>query len=178
VQPGSPMRQPHASTLPVEDPRRVDRVRDRTPAHVIARIDRRTAARVFRVARQGPEAILARIDGLDREWDIDRYLALNFAVVSTLASYRTRRGGGWAWRALLRAQQAFLGMHAIAGWSPPTSLLRRLGVRTQKEIDAERAVLAELYHLLAEPLGAETEVIEEVTYVAETVPDNGQPARW
>jgi len=139
----------HVSDLPVEDPRRADRVRARTPDAVLARLDRRTATRVFRCAREGQESIARRIDALDREWDLERYLAVDFAVLTAVSEALGRRGSR-RWMAVFRAQQVFLLMHATIGWSPPSSVLRRLGVRTQKEIDAERAVLTELYHLLRE----------------------------
>lgn len=155
-----------ANTLPVEDARRVDRVRAHTAASVLDRIDRRTAARVFDAARGGPEAIERRLRQLDREWDVDRVLALGMAVATTVSSYKGRKS--WAWRMIFRAQQAALLLHAGVGWSPPVAAMRRLGVRTQKEIDTERAVLVELYHLLR----AEPEVtIDVVRYdVAESRP--------
>jgi hypothetical protein len=162
--------------LPVEDPRRVDRVRERTPAHVLAKLDRRTAARVFRCAREGAPAIQARIAELDREWDIERYLDVNFVVVSAIAEQKGRHGSR-GWMALFRAQQVFLLMHATIGWCPPTAVFRRLGVRTQKEIDAERAVLTELYHLLREE--PEPEVIHvEVAYEAAPDTSSGTALRW
>jgi hypothetical protein len=36
---------------------------------------------------------------------------------------------------------AFLLQHALQGWCPPAPLLRRLGVRTSSEIEAERYAL-------------------------------------
>lgn len=36
---------------------------------------------------------------------------------------------------------AFLFQHALQGWCPPVPLFRRPGVRTQREIDAERGAL-------------------------------------
>lgn len=39
------------------------------------------------------------------------------------------------------AVAGFLLQHAIQGWCPPVPVLRRLGFRTQREIDDERAVL-------------------------------------
>lgn len=165
----------HDVDLPVEDPRRVDRVRERTPASVLAKLDRRTAARVFRCAREGSEAIRTRIDELDREWDIERYLTVNFGVVSAIAEQKGRHGSR-GWMALFRAQQVFLLMHATIGWCPPTSLFRRLGVRTQKEIDAERAVLTELYHLLRDE--PEPEIVVSVAYEAATDTSSGTALRW
>jgi predicted signal transduction protein with EAL and GGDEF domain len=173
MQPGQTMKKQDID-LPVEDPRRVDRVRERTPAHVLAKLDRRTAARVFRCAREGAASIQARIEELDREWDIERYLTVNFVVLSTIAEQKGRNGSR-AWMALFRAQQAFLLMHATIGWCPPTAVFRRLGVRTQKEIDAERAVLTELYHLLREE--PEPEIIA-VTYDTTIDTSSGTPLRW
>jgi hypothetical protein len=42
------------------------------------------------------------------------------------------------------AVQAFFLQHALQGWCPPIPLLRRLGVRTQAEIDGERFALKAL----------------------------------
>ena len=39
---------------------------------------------------------------------------------------------------LFAAQLGFLLLHGTVGWCPPASVLRRLGVRTQREIEAER----------------------------------------
>jgi hypothetical protein len=151
------------SALPVEDPRRVDRVRAHTAASVLDRIDRRTAARVFDDARGGAGAIERRLQKLDREWDVDRVMALGVAIATVVSSHRGRKS--WRWWALFRAQQAALLLHAAIGWSPPVAVMRRLGVRTQKEIDTERAVLTELYHLLqAEPdAGIDVVTTYEVT---------------
>jgi len=179
VQPRPGMRK-HASELPVEDPRRVDRVRDRTPASVLARIDRKTATRVFAAARQGPEAIQARLNELDREWDIDRSLALGFLAVTALTEELGRRRFRRAMYAF-RIQQLAFGMHALLGWSPPTALLRRLGVRTQKEIDAERGVLVELGRLFSgEPEAPQIEIVDEVeiAYDPATETSEGTPLRW
>ena len=162
--------------LPLEDPRRHDRVRARTPAHVLAKLDRRTASRVFRCAREGQEAILRRIDELDQEWDLDRYLTVNFVVLSAIAEQKGRHGSR-LWLALFRAQQIFMLMHATVGWCPPTSLLRRLGVRTQKEILAERGVLTELYHLLREEPPAEL-MFEVASYEAANDTSSGTALRW
>ena len=42
------------------------------------------------------------------------------------------------------AVQSFFLQHALQGWCPPIPLLRRLGVRTQAEIDAEKYALKAL----------------------------------
>lgn len=119
------------------------RVRDNTDASVNARIDRRTLANVARYAALGPDAVDARLEELDREWDIERALEANAAGVAllglALGATRSRK-----WFLLPGAVAGFLLMHAIEGWCPPLPLLRRLGFRTQREIDDERTALKAL----------------------------------
>ncbi len=128
--------------IDLTDPRARDRVRMHTAPHVNDRIDRLMHADVYRSAERGREGIVARPAELDREWDIDRVVMANFAVVSLVThelALRVHR----VFRYAFRAQQAFLLLHALIGWCPPIALFRRLGFRTQKEIDAERAELVD-----------------------------------
>jgi hypothetical protein len=125
----------------LEDPRFNDRVRRHTAPYVNARIDRLTNATLQERLDAGRDAIVARLAELDREWDVDRALMVNFAVAGAVALELGRRRSGFLY--LLRVQQAFLLLHAIVGWCPPLALLRRLGFRTAKEIAAERALLVE-----------------------------------
>jgi hypothetical protein len=123
-----------------------DRVRQHSAAHVNARIDAEAAARVREVVEAGPAAIVRRISELDREWDVDRALMVNFAVVGGIAfavgATRTLRRGRWSnWLTLLPVQLAFLLHHATRGWCPPLPVFRRIGFRTSKEIAREREAL-------------------------------------
>lgn len=124
-----------------------DRVRERTSSAARERIDRRTRERVEEVTRAGPGAIRRRLDALEREWELDRVLMANFAVVGGLVfaeGLRRVRGirkhNGWL--AFFASQIGFMGLHALIGWCPPSVVFRRLGVRTAKEISAEREALA------------------------------------
>jgi hypothetical protein len=47
----------------------------------------------------------------------------------------------------------FLFQHAVQGWCPPLPVLRRLGVRTRKEIDRERYALKALRGDFADTAG-------------------------
>jgi hypothetical protein len=117
-----------------------DPVRRHTSARVLSRLDHERRAHVSAAISGGPEAIRGRLAELDREWNVDRALMLTFATLGTLAhelEHRVDRRFGW----LLRAQLLFIGVHAVAGWCPPVPVLRRLGFRTQREIDDERAEL-------------------------------------
>jgi hypothetical protein len=48
------------------------------------------------------------------------------------------------WFTLPTIVASFLLQHAIQGWCPPVSVLRRLGFRTRTEIDHERYALKAL----------------------------------
>ena len=80
---------------------------------------------------------------LDREWDTERVLETNAAVLLllslSLGVFRDRR---WLW--LTGGVAAFLLQHALQGWCPPLPVLRALGVRTAGEIGAERSALKAL----------------------------------
>ena len=126
-----------------------DRVRRHTSEHVNQRIDDEALARVQRLRAAGPLEIGRRLAALDREWDIDRALMANFAILggaSFLAGLRKvrpfRKGNGWFYT--LGVQIGFLLMQATAGWCPPVVVLRRLGFRTAKEIEIERRALEAL----------------------------------
>jgi len=127
-----------------------DRVRQHTAPGVNERIDLYTRASIEAAVRGGRGAIERRLQQLDREWDVDRALMVNFAVAggvtfaSGLARYASSPWLGPRRKGFLYffgAQLGFLLVHAVAGWCPPASLFRRLGFRTQREIEAERLEL-------------------------------------
>ncbi len=112
-----------------------DRVRRHSPEPVNRRIDRETRGRVWACASD-PDAIDERIAELDREWDVERALFVVTSVNLLLGLAATARDRRWLpWPAAVAAFQL---QHAVQGWSPPVSALRRLGVRTRQEIEDER----------------------------------------
>jgi Flp pilus assembly protein TadB len=115
------------------------RVKRHTAPEVNARIVRDTRERVRRYAHD-PAAAQSRLQALDREWDTERTLeALAGSFVATgavLALTGSRR-----WALLPALVGAFLLQHAVQGWCPPLPVIRRLGVRTADEIEAERTAL-------------------------------------
>jgi hypothetical protein len=115
-----------------------DRVRANTSATVQAGLDAAIAERVRAWAR-GPEPALdERIRSLDAEWDVERVLELNASLLTLVALTLARSGRrGWLW--LAAGVQAFLALHATEGWCPPLPILRRLGVLTRGELDAEKS---------------------------------------
>lgn len=119
-----------------------DRVRRSTADDVNAELDGQRVADVARFASAPPDEITQRLRELDKEWDIERVLEANaatLALVGQLLSPRSR-----LWRAVTVIVPAFLLQHAIQGWCPPIAIFRRLGIRTRREIDAERTALKAL----------------------------------
>src|SRR6187401_716222 len=84
-----------------------------------------------------------RLQELDQEWDIERAIEAN---ASTLALVGLGLGATVDKRffVLPAVITAFLLQHALQGWCPPIPVLRRLGFRTQFEIEQERYALKAL----------------------------------
>lgn len=121
-------------------PATTTRVPRNTAADINSRIQEQTRENVARYANAGAAAIDRRLQELDAEWDIERTLEANAASVvligSALAATVDRR-----LIAIPAIVGGFLLQHAIQGWCPPLSVFRRMGVRTQTEIDEERMAL-------------------------------------
>ncbi|WP_447980005.1 hypothetical protein [Candidatus Nitrospira bockiana] len=124
-------------------PATTTRVPRQTEAELNERIRRQTACHIWHYGKLGPDAITRRLAELDQEWDIERTLEANAAVVSliglSLGTLLHRR-----WYLLPTLVATFLLQHAVQGWCPPVPLFRRMGVRTQTEIDYERYALKAL----------------------------------
>lgn len=124
-------------------PTTVDRVPSHTAENINQRITHRTQENIANYSSGGPEAISLRLNELDREWDIERTLEANAATVALIGL-----GLGAAvhrrFFALPALVAGFLLQHAVQGWCPPVPLFRRLGYRTQPEIEQERFALKAL----------------------------------
>lgn len=123
--------------------RTVDRVPARTALHVNEGIRRETEMNVAYFGLH-PEEIDGRLAELDAEWDIERVLetvasCLSLAGLVLRGVNRKRK-----WLLLTTMVQGFFLQHALQGWSPPVALFRRLGFRTQNEIESERYTLKAL----------------------------------
>lgn len=116
------------------------RVPENTAPSVNEAIRRETDERVRRIVAGGTGAVGGRLGELEREWDVERAIEANAATVAlaglALGAFVDRR-----FFALPAVVAGFLLQHAIQGWCPPVPILRRLGVRTAREIDEERYAL-------------------------------------
>ena len=124
-------------------PSTVNRVPLHTAENVNEQIRRATAERVAQFAATDRHAIDRRLAELDHEWDIERTLEANAAsltaVGAALALAADRRLA-----IVPMIVGSFLLQHAVQGWCPPIPVFRRLGFRTQSEIDHERYALKAL----------------------------------
>ena len=121
----------------------VDRVREHTAPQINEKIDRTIEEHVRYYAARSRQELTNRIEELDREWDIERYLETSASSVGflgiVLGVTRNRK-----WLLLTGTVLPFLFLHAVRGWCPPVPILRRLGIRTRKEIDREKFALKAL----------------------------------
>ncbi len=117
-----------------------DRVRNATREEVNQRIDMLTNSHIEFYANRPVWEIKERIKILEKEWDIERVLAVN---ASTLALSGLLLGitANRKWLALPAIVLPFLLQHGLQGWCPPLPVLRRMGVRTREEIDREKYAL-------------------------------------
>ncbi len=118
----------------------VDAVRDATDEDVLRKIDAKIQENIRFYATQGSEAISRRIQELEQEKDIERYLALTASSVG-LGSVLLSFISGRKWLVVTGVVLGFLLNHSVSGWCPPVPLLRKLGIRTRSEIDKEKYAL-------------------------------------
>jgi hypothetical protein len=113
-----------------------ERVPLNTRSTVNDRIQGRTLHDVSRFVGVDPFFIDERIRELEREWDVERTLEANaasVALVGVVLGFAADR----RFFLLPGLVAAFLLQHALQGWCPPLPLIRRLGIRTAREIQDE-----------------------------------------
>jgi hypothetical protein len=118
-------------------------VAEHTADQVNERIQAKTADEVALLANAETGAIDLRLKALDHEWDIERTLEINFAAV-VLAGLGLSALVDRRWALLPAIASLFMIEHVVQGWCPPMPVFRRLGFRTQTEIEHERYALKAL----------------------------------
>jgi hypothetical protein len=100
------------------------------------RIQARTLHDVTSYFDASDHELNARIEELEKEWNLERALEANGAALAliglALGISTDRRFFG-----LTILASGCLLQHALFGWTPPLPLLRRLGIRTSPEIQQE-----------------------------------------
>jgi len=138
-------------------PATTTRVERHTAPEVNRAIRARTAERLGQYAREPATRPERRLRELDAEWDVERVLEANASTIAltgvVLGALVDRR-----FLALPAAVLGFLALHAVQGWCPPIPVIRRMGVRTAREIERERHALKALrgdYDGLPQPADGE-----------------------
>lgn len=129
------------------------RVVNHTSEEINRRI-RSESERRLRYFADHTDEIDERLRELDQEWDIERTLATGSSTL-TLTGLLLSFGVSRKWLLLSLGVQAFYMQHALQGWCPPLPLFRRMGVRTQYEIERERYALKALRGDFADATSAE-----------------------
>jgi hypothetical protein len=120
-----------------------DRVQANTADSVNQQIENAARRRIRHAGGETRAQLTRRIEELDQEWDIERILEMNassLAFSGLVLGLFVNRKFLWVPAIVL----PFLLQHALQGWCPPIPLLRRRGVRTRGEIDAEKFALKTL----------------------------------
>jgi hypothetical protein len=113
-----------------------DRVQRYTDPEVQHRIDQQIENNVRFYAVQTPDVVAGRIEQLQREWSIERYLQVNVASVGFVTALLGLTVSK-KYVLLTCTALGFFLYHATRGWDQPLPMLRRLGIRTRGEIDRE-----------------------------------------
>ena len=119
-----------------------NRISEQSTQAVNDHVRRETEASVAFYA-QHPDQIERRLRELDHEWDTERVLELNSSALS-LAGIVLSATVSRKWLVLPMAVQGFFLQHGIEGYCPPLAIIRKLGVRSQLEIEKERHALKAL----------------------------------
>ena len=118
-----------------------DRVKEATPSSINEKIESDTWKRVGSYANKSSEEISARIDELDKEWDIERYLGVNMSTLALTGLAVAALTKNKHWNILPAVVLAFFFQHSVQGWCPPLPILRHFKKRTSKEIEEEKYAL-------------------------------------
>jgi hypothetical protein len=121
-------------------PNETDRVRRNTEPETLARIDERIEQNIRYYATQPSHVISRRIEELDEEWSMERWLETNASSIG-LTSLLLGATISRKWLLITGGVLAFLLLHATEGWCPPVPVMRRLGIRTRGEIEREKYAL-------------------------------------
>lgn len=108
------------------------------------------------------EDISERIRSLNSEWDTERVIEANAAVLILLFSYLGLKTGR-KWFCMTFMVGLCLIVHALQGWCPILPYLRKKGIRTENEIYNEKTALK----ILRKDFDKEYSTIEELLNMVE-----------
>lgn len=116
------------------------KVRNHTSSETNLKIDEETLENIKFYFDKSEQEITERIKELDEKWDIERVLEINMSTLA-LSGIILSKASSRRWLVLPAVVLGFFAQHALQGWCPPVTLLRKLKVRTRDEIDQEKHAL-------------------------------------
>lgn len=122
-------------------PSTTQRVPNYTNKNVNLQIRSQTLCSLKNYMDSSDSALSDKIKNLNYEWDIERILEANAASVVLISSILGLKKSQCIWFLLPGTIGFFLLQHALQGWCPPLPILRKLGARTELEIENEKVVL-------------------------------------
>lgn len=117
----------------------MERIAIHSPEPINTWIHEKTVKRLDKIGSD-VHKINERLHELEEEWDIERAIETNSSAL-ILGSLALGTIVNKKWFLLSALTGGYLWQHARKGWCRPAAVLRRLGFRTQREIESERAVL-------------------------------------
>jgi hypothetical protein len=128
---------------PIDHAPDLDRVRAHTRPDVNRRIDHNAELRLREAAARSKADLTERVAAKGREWNFDRVVEVEASMTALTGILL---GAAVDRRFLLMPGMAasMLLLHAVQGWYPLLPLLRRLGLKSQNEIDREYYALKAL----------------------------------
>lgn len=117
-----------------------------------------------------PELIDRRLSELDREWDVERMIEVE-APTTSLMGLLLGISVSRKWLVIPLFAQAMVFLHALQGWYPLLPLFRRMRIRTEKEIAAERYALRAIRGDFAQ-----VRAVEDTAQRADRAFDAAQPS--
>lgn len=137
------LQQAHGMSFADRLPATACRVEMNTSPELNDAIRQRTDVEIVRLEGASAAGIDERLRVLEAEWDVERVLQTNAAVI-VLLGLALATGVNRKFLLLPAGVFSFFAQHALQGWCPPIPVFRRLGVRTQREIERERYALKAL----------------------------------
>lgn len=117
-----------------------ERVELNTAPVVNQKFEQRLKENVAKYSAADRHAIDRRLEELDREWNVERMIEVEAPLMIGLGiALGTALDRKWFGVSALAAGMVIL--HSIQGWYPLLPVFRRLGVRSQYEIEKERNAL-------------------------------------
>lgn len=120
------------------------RVQLHTKEEINEKIQEKTTENINYYRTKSRKEIAARINELDKEWDIERALETNASVIILISAILGIITKNIWWIVFIGVISAFLLEHALQGWCPPIPVFRRMGIRSSSEIDEEKYTLKKI----------------------------------